>query len=156
MAHQKTTWSFLLGCAMRSKSREVESLFRIIGQSYWAWGPYHRNSHSLNDNVTSWMIMGEYSKRATKMVKFFIMNLLSTYSGILNRPSQNDFRDMPSTKHHMVKFLTEQGIEQDRSNRQTSKMMYFTIMKNKAATAWLTLSKSLGCLGIPIAMEKHN
>src|SRR3954471_22613031 len=65
------------------------------------------------------------------MVEFLVIDMPSAYNGILGRTSQASFGAIPSIKHQVMKFPTEAGIGEVRSDQSASRNCYLTSMKNK-------------------------
>ncbi|KAL0283578.1 UNVERIFIED_CONTAM: hypothetical protein Sangu_2879900 [Sesamum angustifolium] len=59
------------------------------------------------------MSLGSYPRRATKMVKFLVVDAPSAYNFILGRPSLNSFQAIASTYHIKLKFPTPVGIGEE-------------------------------------------
>src|SRR4051812_7877816 len=77
------------------------------------------------------LTLGTWPKAATEMVEFLVIDMPSAYNGILGRTSQASFGAIPSIKHQVMKFPTEAGIGEVRSDQSASRNCYLTSMKNK-------------------------
>ena len=65
--------------------------------------------------------IGEPHHQATKMGGFLVMEHLSVYNVISDRPDLNLFRVITSTYHLMIKFPTEIGIRILRADQEKSR-----------------------------------
>ncbi|KAL0316578.1 UNVERIFIED_CONTAM: hypothetical protein Sradi_5536000 [Sesamum radiatum] len=61
--------------------------------------------------------IGTAPHRATRMLKFFVIDAPSSYNIIMGRPSLNSFRAMTSTYHMKLKFPTYRGIGEEKGDR---------------------------------------
>src|SRR3954463_9574379 len=73
------------------------------------------------------------------MVEFLVIDMPSAYNGILGRTSQASFGAIPSIKHQVMKFSTEAGIEEVRSDQSASRNCYLTFLKNKGSAESLPI-----------------
>src|SRR3954464_12844124 len=77
------------------------------------------------------LTLGIWPRIATEMIEFLVFDMPSAYNGILGRTSQASFGEIPSIKHQVMKFPTEAGIREVRSDQSTSQNYYLTSLKNK-------------------------
>ena len=66
------------------------------------------------------------------MIKFLIVEAPSAYNILLDRPSLNAIRAIPSAYHMVVKFPTKNGVGMVRGNQRVASAFYLASMKQKA------------------------
>ncbi|RRT56767.1 hypothetical protein B296_00032266 [Ensete ventricosum] len=71
--------------------------------------------------VTLPMTFGEEPRTKTLMVSFMVVELPSTYTVIIGRPSLNKLRAIISTYDYSMKFSTSVGIGEVRSDPRESR-----------------------------------
>ncbi|KAL0294162.1 UNVERIFIED_CONTAM: hypothetical protein Sradi_6900300 [Sesamum radiatum] len=82
--------------------------------------------------VTLPISLGLYPRRATKMIKFLVVDTPSTYNVILRRPNLNSFQAIPSTYHLKLKFPTPEGIEEEIGDRRQGRECYANSLKGES------------------------
>ena len=78
------------------------------------------------------LTLGDPPCQATTTIKFLIVDAPSTYNMLLGRPSLNIIRAIPSAKHMVIKFPTENGVGMVRGDQQVARECYLASMKQKA------------------------
>ncbi|KAL0282891.1 UNVERIFIED_CONTAM: hypothetical protein Sradi_7248000 [Sesamum radiatum] len=68
--------------------------------------------------------LGTYPQRATKFIKFLVVDSPSAYNMILGRPSLNMFRAVASTYHLKIKFPTPDGVGEEIGDRRQARECY--------------------------------
>ncbi|KAL0433889.1 UNVERIFIED_CONTAM: hypothetical protein Slati_2723200 [Sesamum latifolium] len=74
--------------------------------------------------------LGSYPRRATKFIKFLVVDSPSAYNMILGRPSLNMFQAIASTYHLKIKFPTRDEIGEEIGDRRQARECYASILKN--------------------------
>ncbi|KAK4394708.1 hypothetical protein Sango_1625100 [Sesamum angolense] len=82
--------------------------------------------------VTLPISLGSYPRRATKMIKFLVVDAPSAYNVILGRPSLNSFQAITSTYHLKLKFATLEGIGEEIGNRRQARECYENSLKEES------------------------
>src|SRR5204863_7532632 len=85
------------------------------------------------------LTLGTWPRTATEMVEFLVIDMPSAYNGILGRTSQVSFGAIPSIKHQVMKFPSEAGIGEVRSDQSASRNCYLTSLKNKGSVESLPI-----------------
>ncbi|KAL0385964.1 UNVERIFIED_CONTAM: hypothetical protein Sradi_2990700 [Sesamum radiatum] len=75
-------------------------------------------------------LWGHYPRRATKFIKFLVVDSPSAYNMILGSPSLNMFRAVASTYHLKIKFPTPDGIGEEIGDRRQARECYANTSKN--------------------------
>ncbi|PIN05785.1 hypothetical protein CDL12_21672 [Handroanthus impetiginosus] len=70
------------------------------------------------------LTLGKSADAKTKMVRFLIMDTLSTYNAILSRPVLNFFQAVPSTYHQKIKYPVDGRVGEIRGDQFISKRCY--------------------------------
>ena len=65
-------------------------------------------------------------------IKFLIVEALLAYNMLLDRPSLNAMRAIPSAYHMVVKFPTENGVGMVQGDQWVARECYLVSMKQKA------------------------
>ena len=60
--------------------------------------------------ITLFVVVGDYPQQITKDVTFLVVDCLSAYNAILERPTLNLWKVVTSTYHLMIKFPTDYGV----------------------------------------------
>ncbi|KAL0381661.1 UNVERIFIED_CONTAM: hypothetical protein Sangu_0230400 [Sesamum angustifolium] len=81
--------------------------------------------------VTLPISLGSYPRRATKMIKFLVLDAPSAYKVILGRPSLNSFQAIASTYHLKLKFPTPAGIGEEIGDRRQARECYANSLKGE-------------------------
>ncbi|KAL0385498.1 UNVERIFIED_CONTAM: hypothetical protein Sradi_2944100 [Sesamum radiatum] len=76
--------------------------------------------------------IGIASHRATRMLKFLVVDAPSSYNVIMGRPSLNSFRAVASTYHMKLKFPVYRGIGEEKGDRHTVRECHANILKKKS------------------------
>ena len=66
--------------------------------------------------VTLPVTIEDYPQQITKDVTFLVVDCSSAYKAILGRPTLNSWKAMTLTYHFMIKFPTEYGVGEVRSD----------------------------------------
>ncbi|KAL0448680.1 UNVERIFIED_CONTAM: hypothetical protein Slati_1424400 [Sesamum latifolium] len=74
--------------------------------------------------------LGSYPRRATKFIKFLVVDSPSTYNIILGRPTLNLFQAVVSTYHLKIKLPTPNGIGEENGDRRQARECYVNTLKN--------------------------
>ncbi|KAK4403112.1 Transposon Ty3-G Gag-Pol polyprotein [Sesamum angolense] len=82
--------------------------------------------------VTLPISLGSYPRRATKMIKFLVVDAPSAYNVILGRPSLNSFQAIASTYHLKLKFPTLAGIGEEIGDRRQARECYANSLKGES------------------------
>ena len=69
---------------------------------------------------------------ATMVVRFLVVDALSTYNMLLGIPSLNVIKVIPSAYHMMIKFSTTSGVGMVRGDQRVARECYSASMKQKA------------------------
>ncbi|KAL0351199.1 UNVERIFIED_CONTAM: Transposon Ty3-G Gag-Pol polyprotein [Sesamum radiatum] len=85
--------------------------------------------------------LGTYPQRATKFIKFLVVDSPSAYNMILGRPSLNMFRAVASTYHLKIKFPTPDGVGEEIGDRRQARECYANTLKNPGNTPRLKAEK---------------
>jgi hypothetical protein len=56
------------------------------------------------------VMAGTYPRQKVIMVKFLIVDRVSSYNAIIGRTALNDLKTVTSTSHLSMKFLTKEGV----------------------------------------------
>ncbi|KAL0448980.1 UNVERIFIED_CONTAM: hypothetical protein Slati_1454400 [Sesamum latifolium] len=81
----------------------------------------------------AWPIsIGTPPHRATRMLKFLVVDAPSSYNIIMGRPSLNSFRAVASTYHMKLKFPVYRGIWEEKGDRRTTRECHAKILKKKS------------------------
>ena len=78
------------------------------------------------------LTLGDPSCQATTVVKFLIVDAPSAYTMLLDRPSLNAIKAIPSAYHMMIKFPTTGGVGMVRGDQRVARECYSASMKKKA------------------------
>ncbi|XP_012852335.1 PREDICTED: uncharacterized protein LOC105971944 [Erythranthe guttata] len=73
--------------------------------------------------------LGMEPVRATRSVKFLVLDAPSTYNIILGRPSMNSFQAVVSTYHMKLKFPVLDQIGEVRGDQETSRRCYYDALR---------------------------
>ena len=65
------------------------------------------------------------------MVKFHVVNAISSHNGIIGRPNLAALGDVVSIAHLKVKFATEHGVGEVRGDQQMSRQCYVNSLMPK-------------------------
>ncbi|KAL0313165.1 UNVERIFIED_CONTAM: hypothetical protein Sradi_5715800 [Sesamum radiatum] len=76
--------------------------------------------------------IGTASHRATKMLKFLVVDAPSSYNIIMGRPSLNSFKAVASTYHMKLKFPVYRGIGEKKGDHRTARECHANILKKKS------------------------
>ncbi|KAL0395966.1 UNVERIFIED_CONTAM: hypothetical protein Scaly_0045000 [Sesamum calycinum] len=82
--------------------------------------------------VTLPISLGSYPRRATKMIKFLVVDAPSAYNVILGRPSLNSFQAIASTYHLKLKFPTPVGIGEEIGDQRQARECYANSLKGES------------------------
>ena len=77
------------------------------------------------------LTLGDPPCQATIGVKFLIVDASSAYNMLLDRPSLNAIKAIPSAYHMMIKFLTTSGVGMVRGDQRVARECYSASMKQK-------------------------
>jgi hypothetical protein len=72
---------------------------------------------------------GDYPVTKTIIVEFLLIDRPSAYNAILGRTSLNDLKEITSTSHLKIKFLTERGVGEVRGEQGVARQCYNITMK---------------------------
>ncbi|RWW75019.1 hypothetical protein BHE74_00016990 [Ensete ventricosum] len=72
------------------------------------------------------LTIGEEPRTKTLMVVFMVVDPPSTYNAIIGQPTLNRLRAVVSTFHRSMKFLTNAGVGEARSDPRESRRCYLT------------------------------
>jgi hypothetical protein len=72
---------------------------------------------------------GDHPTTKTIMVKFLLVDRLSTYNAILERTTLNDLKAVTSTLHLKIKFSTEREVGEVRGEHGVARQCYNVTMK---------------------------
>ncbi|RWW49447.1 hypothetical protein BHE74_00044388 [Ensete ventricosum] len=72
------------------------------------------------------LTIGEEPRTKTVMVVFMVVDLPSAYNAIIGRPTLNRLRAVVSIFHHSMKFPTDAGVSEARSDSRESRQCYLT------------------------------
>ncbi|KAL0433427.1 UNVERIFIED_CONTAM: hypothetical protein Slati_2677000 [Sesamum latifolium] len=75
--------------------------------------------------------IGTTPYRATRMLKFLVVDAPSSYNIIIGRPSLNSFRAVVSTVHMKLKFPAYREIGEEKGDCRLAKECHANILKNK-------------------------
>ena len=78
------------------------------------------------------LTLGDPSCQATTVVKFLIVDAPSSYNMLLDRPSLNAIKAIPSAYHMVIKFPTTGGVGMVRGDQRVARECYSASMKQKA------------------------
>ncbi|KAL0428202.1 UNVERIFIED_CONTAM: hypothetical protein Slati_2995000 [Sesamum latifolium] len=76
--------------------------------------------------------IGTTPHRATRMLKFLVVDAPSSYNIIMGRPCLNSFRAVASTYHMKLKFSTYRGIGEKKRDCRTARECHANILKKKS------------------------
>ncbi|KAL0401689.1 UNVERIFIED_CONTAM: hypothetical protein Slati_4198800 [Sesamum latifolium] len=76
--------------------------------------------------------IGTAPHRATRTLKFLVVDAPSFYNIIMGRPSLNSFRAVASTYHMKLKFPVYRGIGEEKGDRRTARECHANILKKKS------------------------
>ena len=77
------------------------------------------------------LTLGEPPCQATATARFLIVDASSAHNMLLERPSLNAIKDIPSAYHMMIKFPTESGVGMVRGDQQVARECYSASVKHK-------------------------
>ncbi|KAL0431925.1 UNVERIFIED_CONTAM: hypothetical protein Sradi_0818500 [Sesamum radiatum] len=75
--------------------------------------------------------IGTAPHKATRMLKFLVVDTPSSYNIIMGRPSLNSFRVVASTFHMKLKFPTYGGFGEEKGDRRLARECHANILKKK-------------------------
>ena len=78
------------------------------------------------------LTLGDPPCQATTTVKFLIVDAPSAYNILLERPSLNAIKAIPSAYHMMIKFPTTSGVGMVRGDQRVARECYSASVKQKA------------------------
>ena len=78
------------------------------------------------------LTLGEPLFQATTTARFLIVDAPSSYNMLLDRPSLNAIKAIPSAYHMMIKFPTVTGVGMVRGDQRVARECYLASMKQKA------------------------
>ena len=78
------------------------------------------------------LTLGDPPCQATTTARFLVVDALSAYNMLLDRPSLNAIKAIPSAYHLMIKFPTISGVGMVRGDQRVARECYSTSMKQKA------------------------
>ncbi|KAL0378353.1 UNVERIFIED_CONTAM: hypothetical protein Sradi_3140800 [Sesamum radiatum] len=76
--------------------------------------------------------IGTAPHRATRMLKFLVVDAPSSYNIIMGRPCLNSFKAVASTYHMKLKFPVYRGIGKEKGDRRTARECHANILKKKS------------------------
>ncbi|KAL0284032.1 UNVERIFIED_CONTAM: hypothetical protein Sradi_7210600 [Sesamum radiatum] len=76
--------------------------------------------------------IGTAPMRATRMIKFLVVDAPLSYNIIMGRPSLNSFRAVASTYHMKLKFSAYRGIGEEKGDRRIARECHANILKKKS------------------------
>ena len=84
------------------------------------------NGESINveEEITLPVTAGTPPLTKTILVTFTVVYIPSAYNAILGRPSLNQLDAMISTRHLLVRFMTDQGVGEMKGDDQTAKQCF--------------------------------
>ncbi|KAL0290760.1 UNVERIFIED_CONTAM: hypothetical protein Scaly_2659900 [Sesamum calycinum] len=82
--------------------------------------------------VTLLISLGSYPRRATKIIKFLVVDAPSAYNVILGRPSLNSFQAIASAYHLNLKFPTPASIGEEIGDRRQARECFASSLKGES------------------------
>ncbi|KAL0400129.1 UNVERIFIED_CONTAM: hypothetical protein Sradi_2356200 [Sesamum radiatum] len=76
--------------------------------------------------------IGTAPHRATRMLKFLVVDAPSSYNIIMGRPSLNSFKAVAFTYHIKLKFPVYRGIGEEKGDSRTARECHANILKKKS------------------------
>ncbi|KAL0402041.1 UNVERIFIED_CONTAM: hypothetical protein Slati_4234000 [Sesamum latifolium] len=76
--------------------------------------------------------IGTAPLRATRMLKFLVVDAPSSYNIIMGRPSLNSFRAVASIYHMKLKFPAYRGIGEEKGDRRIAREYHANTLKKKS------------------------
>lgn len=90
------------------------------------------------------MTMGEEPREDTKMLNFLVSKATSTYNVILRRTGLHAFKAIAFTYNLKIKFLTRNGVEEQKGDQKTAMSCYVTLFRVMESGV-STLYRGHGC-----------
>ncbi|KAL0408186.1 UNVERIFIED_CONTAM: hypothetical protein Sradi_1753000 [Sesamum radiatum] len=75
------------------------------------------------------IFIGTTPQRATRILKFLVVDTPSSYNVIMGSPSLNSFRAVASTYHMKLKFPNYRGIGEEKGNVRLARKYHANILK---------------------------
>ncbi|KAL8104641.1 hypothetical protein AgCh_028751 [Apium graveolens] len=73
--------------------------------------------------------IGQEPRQATQMLDFVVVKASSTYNAIMGRTGIHAFKAVPSSYHSVMKFLTRDGIGEERGDQKMARSCYVASLR---------------------------
>ena len=74
-------------------------------------------------------MVDNYPQQITHDVTFLVVNYLSAYNAIIERPTLNSWKAVTSTYHLMIKFPTDYGVGELHGNQVAARECYLAMIE---------------------------